>query len=272
MLEKILVPTDGSPCAERALDYALGLAKGEQAQVAICSAIDPTCIFGREPLTAAENVTLEIAKSAAANAVESAVAKARSLGIAASGGVDIGDAAASIVARAKSEAADAIVMGTHGCSGFKRLFMGSVAQRVLRSAPCPVLIVRDAMSAPGTPAAPPNGEHSTPIFLIRLVEVQPARFERLYGEIATFLDGPGSELPGLERAELFGSEDQRRIVILAQFHTHRDWARAQWDARLGELLEAIVTDSETLELNLYRGDRFCAKEHVSIRGDVSKTI
>ena len=46
-----------------------------------------------------------------------------------------------VVARAATLAADLIVMGTHGRTGIKRLFVGSVAERVLRTAPCPVMVV-----------------------------------------------------------------------------------------------------------------------------------
>jgi nucleotide-binding universal stress UspA family protein len=49
--------------------------------------------------------------------------------------------AETIVGYAKTEAIDVIVIGTHGRSGLAHLFMGSVAERVVRSAPCPVLTV-----------------------------------------------------------------------------------------------------------------------------------
>jgi nucleotide-binding universal stress UspA family protein len=47
-----------------------------------------------------------------------------------------------IVEAAADRGTDLIVMGTHGRSGFERLIMGSVTERVLRSAPCPVVVVR----------------------------------------------------------------------------------------------------------------------------------
>jgi nucleotide-binding universal stress UspA family protein len=50
--------------------------------------------------------------------------------------------AESIVEHAKTETIDVIVIGTHGRSGFSRVLMGSVAERVVRLAPCPVLTVR----------------------------------------------------------------------------------------------------------------------------------
>jgi nucleotide-binding universal stress UspA family protein len=55
--------------------------------------------------------------------------------------VDVGEPAAEILARAAVSQADVIVMGTHGASGFEHLLLGSVTEKVLRRAPCPVLTV-----------------------------------------------------------------------------------------------------------------------------------
>jgi nucleotide-binding universal stress UspA family protein len=52
-----------------------------------------------------------------------------------------GPAAAAIVQAAKKNRVDLVVMGTHGRTGVRRLLMGSVADRVIRTASCPVLIV-----------------------------------------------------------------------------------------------------------------------------------
>lgn len=54
-----------------------------------------------------------------------------------------GDPAASIIKVAEEAACDLIVLGTHGRTGLRRVFMGSVAEHVMRSAPCPVLVVKD---------------------------------------------------------------------------------------------------------------------------------
>jgi nucleotide-binding universal stress UspA family protein len=55
----------------------------------------------------------------------------------------VGDPVYEIIGYAQKQRADAIVMGTHGRSGLKRLFMGSVAEGVLRCSPVPVLTVRE---------------------------------------------------------------------------------------------------------------------------------
>ena len=57
-----------------------------------------------------------------------------------SGNVIVGDAADEIISFAKLERADLIIIGTHGTKGLERVLMGSTADRVLKNAPCPVLV------------------------------------------------------------------------------------------------------------------------------------
>jgi nucleotide-binding universal stress UspA family protein len=64
---------------------------------------------------------------------------------------EAGEPAATVVAQALAMRADLLVMGTHGRSGFDRFFLGSVTEKVLRKAPCPVLTV-----PPYAPATPPS--------------------------------------------------------------------------------------------------------------------
>src|ERR1700722_3447084 len=112
-------------------------------------------------------------------------------------------------------------------------------------------------SSESAPSSAVSGDDA--IFALRLVEVAPADFERLYGEIATFMDGPGAAIPGLLETELFGSIARRLIQVLAKFRSHADWTHAQWDGRLGDLLGDILATSQTLDFDLYHGDRFPSK-------------
>jgi nucleotide-binding universal stress UspA family protein len=67
--------------------------------------------------------------------------------------VTVGDPGSDVLSAARQLKAKLIVMATHGRKGLRRLILGSVAERVVREAPCPVLTVR-----PGTPRArPPRG-------------------------------------------------------------------------------------------------------------------
>lgn len=257
MLHRLVVPLDGSPCAQHALSYALRVAKAEGAELAICSAVDAFAILGRNVERPLDEPPVAAAAARAQRLVDDAAAQAAAAGVRASVHVAVGEPAASLVAYASQHGADTIVMGTHGQSGFRRLAMGSVAAEVLRSAPCPVVVVREKAPLEAAHAPPSASDRDgQPVYVLRLVEVAPEDFERLYGEIASFMQGPGSELRGVLESHVLGSEDSRRIAILAQFSSHADWISAQWDARLSELLEEIVVNSETLEFNLYRGDRF----------------
>ena len=259
MTKCILVALDGSKCAEQALSYALRLARADETTLEVRSFVDPRTIVGRSLPKPLEERHVAAAMFEAREIVAHAIAKARSVGIRASGRSEIGEPAAEIVNHARVLEAEAIVMGTHGRSGFKRLFMGSIAEEVLRSATCPVIVVREKEALEEAVASPAHVDDGQPISELRLLQVSPANFERLYGEIATFMEGPAADIPGILERELLGSADRTRIVTLVRFHSHEYWIRAQWDQRLSELLEEIVLNSETLEFDLYCSDRFPLK-------------
>jgi hypothetical protein len=98
-----------------------------------------------------------------------------------------------------------------------------------------------------------------PVFAVRRLEVAPADFDRLYGEIASFMSGPGGDLPGIMERQLLGNLDRTRLTTIVHFRSYVDWVNAQWDARLAELLEELTLNCRTLEFDLYRGDRFPVK-------------
>jgi universal stress protein A len=257
---RILVPLDGSNCAEQARLHALRIAKAEGASIEFRTFVDPRAVIGRNLPDPLKERHVAAAMAEARAIIEQAIAEASNAGARAYGYAELGEPAPNIVKRAKELKADAIVMGTHGRSGFKRLSMGSVAEDVLRSALCPVIVVREQIAGERAAPSPTIVEDDQPIFALRFLEVAPDDFERLYGEIATFMDGPGAELTGVLETELLGSADRARIVMLVKFSSRHDWARAQWDRRLAELLEEITANSETLEFDLYFGDRFAPKK------------
>lgn len=141
MLPKtILVPTDFSPNADQALDYACELAAKLGATIHLVHAVSapPSALQVALTEQIIENLLSE----------DRAVLEKlmRSRGEAAAFGsstVDIGDPRDLILNTAKTRGADLIVMGTHGRRGLSRMVMGSVAENVLRHAPCPVLVIRE---------------------------------------------------------------------------------------------------------------------------------
>jgi nucleotide-binding universal stress UspA family protein len=62
--------------------------------------------------------------------------------------LEVGDPAVSIVQAAHRVSADLVVMGTHGRTGARRMVLGSVAERVVRLSPCPVLVIPNPVSLP----------------------------------------------------------------------------------------------------------------------------
>ena len=142
----MLVAVDGSPCADRALELALRLAKAESGTVTVCSVAYTSVLYASPESVQRAFVAIH---EKARRVVAEGVSIARMDGITAQGCTLEGEPVHQIVGYAKRIKADAIVIGTHGRSGAKRLFMGSVAEGVLRTAPMPVLTVRtEARLAP----------------------------------------------------------------------------------------------------------------------------
>ncbi|MGE5242014.1 MAG: universal stress protein [Bacteroidota bacterium] len=126
MYRRILVPVDGSASADRALEHAIALAKAHAATLKI--------VF----VDGADEISRQI--------IEVAAAKARNAGLQPESGLlvklpteEIGGV---ILQEAGSWTADLIVIGTHGRRGLAHALLGSVAERVIRAATVPVLVVR----------------------------------------------------------------------------------------------------------------------------------
>jgi nucleotide-binding universal stress UspA family protein len=140
----ILHPTDFSPASRAAFARAVQHARAERAQlllVHVLSFVAPVVGDGyMSPQTYGD--ILESMRAYAQKQLDKLVARAKGAGARVRGLLIEGNAADAIVRAARSKHADVIVMGTHGRTGFSRLLMGSVAQRVVGTAPCPVLTVR----------------------------------------------------------------------------------------------------------------------------------
>jgi nucleotide-binding universal stress UspA family protein len=141
-MRRILHATDFSRASAPAFAEALELARQERARLLVVHVMVPPSPFvaGEAPTSWLE---LEArARRDARRRLGAAVAAAERAGIAVEGQVVEGAPAEAIVRLARRDRADLIVIGTHGRSGLGRLFMGSVAARVLQLARCPVLTVR----------------------------------------------------------------------------------------------------------------------------------
>jgi nucleotide-binding universal stress UspA family protein len=137
----ILVPIDFSSGSRGALRYATFLARRFQAKVIIFHAIE-TLSYGMTESLQWADLYANI-KTIVDPLLDNAIQDLRDSGVAATGASSQGVAYDEIVKRAEEEGADLIVMGTHGRRGLRHLLMGSVAERVVRMAPCPVLTIGD---------------------------------------------------------------------------------------------------------------------------------
>jgi universal stress protein A len=153
LITRILVPTDFSVDAEAALKYAVELARGFQATVHLLHVVEDPLAAG---VWSSDVYTAEIA-GLQINLVRDAEARLRRIVPEGAGTVSTevrtGPAARQILESAREKAVDLIVMGTHGRTGLAHILMGSVAEKVVRLAPCPVLTMSAANAPPFTAAA-----------------------------------------------------------------------------------------------------------------------
>jgi len=148
MYQRILVPIDGSPTSERALQEAIKIAEGK-AQLRLIYVVEQTYPLDAEGYAFIDYDALqEAVRSTGERALVQAAARVKSSGITAETALleNPGNAASVIDEEAIKWKADLIVIGTHGRSGLSRLLLGSVAEQVVRGVTIPVLLVRGASS------------------------------------------------------------------------------------------------------------------------------
>lgn len=138
---RILCATDGSPWGEAAVSRGLSLARIYQGEVFVVSATDLPQELCEEVPAFAEGLARETRER-----VENAAARLKSEDVRGQCLLREGSAYKAILELASEKGVDIIVMGSHGKTGFKRLLMGSVVERVLARTPCPVLVVKGTAS------------------------------------------------------------------------------------------------------------------------------
>ncbi len=137
----VLVPVDFSNCARVTLQNAAELAVAYGASLTVLHVIEEAVlphVYGIEPLTLSSADLEEKTTAALQELVEDTVGSRVPFEIV----VAIGHPAPTIVDAAREHAADMVVISTHGRTGVPRLVMGSVAEKVVRMAPCPVFTVK----------------------------------------------------------------------------------------------------------------------------------
>jgi nucleotide-binding universal stress UspA family protein len=201
---RILCPVDFSEPSRAALESALMLARWYQSTVFVPHVVQialPPAPFSPTPpvvLTPAQ-------QEEAARQVAEFVATCGPGAVPVETSVHVGSAVAEILRQAAELPADVIVLGTHGRSGFEHLLMGSVTERVLRKAACPVLTIRpDASRRPETPPAP-------------------------FASILCAVDFSPASMNALEHALSLAQESGKRLTLVYA----QDWP---FDVRASEVL------------------------------------
>jgi len=249
---RILCPIDFSDFSQHALDYALRIARWYDARIVAMHAVPvivpvvsplggyPMPIPAPEPDLAALRVQLD-----------AFMAPARNLHVPYDVDVRLGEPVASILDAATEYTADLIVLGTHGRGGFERFVLGSVAEKVLRKAACPVLTVP------------------------RRVHHVPGSGELIFKTILCPVDFSPSSMRALSLALSLAEEADARVAVMhvlewfterAPFEVEdlviRDYRRqAEEDARK-RLAEAITPAART----------YCHPEEVLVAGKVHREI
>jgi nucleotide-binding universal stress UspA family protein len=154
-IRRIVYATDFSPASRPAFGRALDLARANRAELIALHVVTPPLLYGPEAYAMPQVYDGMVAdlRAAARKQLDRLVARAKAAGVRARALVQEGIPHDRVVRAARSLQADLLVIGTHGRTGLARLFVGSVASRVIAAAACPVLSVR---GAGGSGARPPG--------------------------------------------------------------------------------------------------------------------
>ncbi len=136
--DSILVPTDGSEHASRAMKRAVELARRHDATLHVLSVVDVMAVG----VDVRADLLIDQLEERAREAVEDAGAEAGEAGVDVVTDTIVGSIPREIRSYAEENEIDLLAMGTHGRRGVDRVLLGSVTERVLRTAPAPVLTVR----------------------------------------------------------------------------------------------------------------------------------
>lgn len=139
-MKRIVVATDGSQEADKALDRAIEAAKTGLAEIIVVNIAEEWCPIGLAEMDCETMSALVMKESE--GIMKAALSRTAAAGVAARGIIEKGSPAEAIVEVAKREKADEIIAASHGKHGARKLAMGSVSARLVEWAPCPVTVVK----------------------------------------------------------------------------------------------------------------------------------
>ena len=145
-IRRVLYATDLSSASRRAFTTAVTIAHSTGARLAIVNVLTP--VLPAVPQQFIDAVVLDQLEKQtqrwSARELKKLADKARVSGVKATTVLRSGDPVGQIIRAARTDGSDLIVVGTHGRHGLPKFFLGSVAERLVATAPCPVITVRGA--------------------------------------------------------------------------------------------------------------------------------
>lgn len=144
-INRILVPVDGSEGAQAALDHAIDLLPGHPAELLVVLALEPIPLrLGAQVAMRGENVRMiaDEQRLIAEDRLAQLESDLRERGVRVRTLIGTGSADEVILGAAKKHSADMIVMSTHARSGIAHALLGSITEKVMRGASCPVMTIR----------------------------------------------------------------------------------------------------------------------------------
>ncbi len=141
-IRRILVPTDFSACALPAVRYAAELADKFAAELVLLHVVSDAVLALPDAVMPTPATDLHALTEAGKAGLANLIAAEKLERLNPRSEVRVGSPAAEIIAAATDLHADLVCIGTHGRGGIARVLLGSVAEHVVRQAPCPVLTVR----------------------------------------------------------------------------------------------------------------------------------
>lgn len=146
-IKKIVVPVDFQKNTQKLVDYAVFIAKQLSAEIGFCHVLEPF-VMGDMMIGSPSFSDFDVKRSAdAEERMANLIEDSEALCPKCTGKVLLGETVDEIVGYAKNEKADMIIIGTHGAKGLEKILLGSVAERVVKRAGCPCLVMNPYKSA-----------------------------------------------------------------------------------------------------------------------------
>ena len=144
MIKNILCPIDRSPSSLQAFDRAIALARWQGARLHVLEVIESVALPAGS--VSRQHAVPNEARAALEKDLRQMLVSRRASDVKVEIVMREGNVVREILAQARDSRADLVVIGSHGRGGVQRLVLGSVAEKVLRQAPCPVLTIRRGVS------------------------------------------------------------------------------------------------------------------------------